>query len=61
MPKVKLNQETVFQYQGITLFPELNEVSNEQLEVLKTAKLSIDFGILELIEEPQAPEVEKKK
>jgi hypothetical protein len=48
MPKVKLNQDTMFQYDGVTLFPDWNEVSKEDLEKLKTASLSIELGILEL-------------
>lgn len=47
MAKVKLNQETVFQYDGVVLFPEWNDVSQEDLEKLKTATLSIELGILE--------------
>jgi hypothetical protein len=52
MPKVKLNQETVFQYDGVLLFPEWNEVTADELEKLKTAKLSIQVGILELEDSP---------
>jgi len=48
MPKIKLNQETVFQYDGVTLFPEWNDVSNEDMDKLKTAKLSFNLGILEI-------------
>lgn len=47
MPQVKLNQETVFQYDGVTLFPDWNEVSDEDFAKLKTATLSFDLGILE--------------
>lgn len=52
MPKVKLNQETVFQYDGVLLFPEWNDVTAEELEKLKTAKLSIQVGILEFEDKP---------
>jgi hypothetical protein len=52
MPKVKVNQETVFQYDGVLLFPEWNEVTADELEKLKTAKLSIQVGILELEDSP---------
>ncbi|MFM6349358.1 MAG: hypothetical protein ACKPFK_30075 [Dolichospermum sp.] len=55
MAKVKLNQETVFQYDGVVLFPEWNSVSKEDLEKLKTATLSIELGILEF----EAEEAEK--
>jgi hypothetical protein len=51
MAKVKLNQETVFQYDGVVLFPEWNKVSDEDLLKLKTAKLAIEQGILEIEEE----------
>ena len=47
MPKVKLNQETVFQYDGVLLFPEWNNVSKEDLEKLQTAKLAVELGVLE--------------
>ena len=55
MAKVKLNQETVFQYDGVVLFPEWNDVSQEDFEKLKTATLSIELGILEF----EAEEIEK--
>lgn len=47
MPKVKVNQETIFQYDGVLLFPEWNNVSKEDLEKLKTATLAVELGILE--------------
>ena len=47
MPKVKLNQETVFQYDGVLLFPEWNKVSKEDLEKLQTATLAVELGVLE--------------
>jgi hypothetical protein len=50
MQKVTLNQETVFQYDGVLLYPGLNTVTDEQLEKLKTATLSVEFGVLELPE-----------
>lgn len=54
MAKVKLNQETVFQYDGVVLFPEWNNVSKEDFEKLKTATLSVELGILEFeAEEPK--------
>jgi hypothetical protein len=58
MPKVKLNQDTMFQYDGVTLFPDWNAVSKEDLEKLKTASLSIELGILEL--EGEKPLKDKK-
>jgi len=48
MTKVKLNQETVFQYDGVVLFPEWNEVNKEDFEKLQTATLALELGILEL-------------
>ena len=48
MTKVKLNQETVFQYDGVVLFPEWNDVSKEDFEKLKTATLAVELGVLEL-------------
>jgi hypothetical protein len=48
MKKVKLNQETVFQYDGVVLFPEWNEVNKEDFEKLQTATLALELGILEL-------------
>ena len=47
MTKVKLNQETVFQYDGVVLFPEWNNVSKEDFDKLQTATLSVELGILE--------------
>ena len=47
MPKVKLNQETVFHYDSVLLFPEWNNVSKEDFEKLQTAKLAVELGILE--------------
>ena len=47
MPKVKLNQETVFQYDGVVLFPEWNNVSDADLAKLQTATLAVELGILE--------------
>jgi hypothetical protein len=47
MKKVKLNQETVFQYDGVVLFPEWNEVNKEDFEKLQTATLALELGILE--------------
>ena len=54
MPKVKLNQETVFQYDGVLLFPEWNNVSKEDFEKLQTAKLAVELGVLEF-EAEKAP------
>ncbi len=48
----------MFQYDGVTLFPDWNEVSKEDLEKLKTASLSIELGILEL--EGEKPLKDKK-
>jgi hypothetical protein len=47
MKKVKLNQETVFQYDGVVLFPEWNEINKEDFEKLQTATLALELGILE--------------
>ena len=54
MPKVKLNQETVFQYDGVVLFPEWNNVSKEDFDKLQTATLAVELGILEF-EAEKAP------
>jgi hypothetical protein len=59
MPKVKLNQETVFQYDGVLLFPEWNNVSKEDFEKLQTAKLAVELGILEF-EAEKAEKLSKK-
>ncbi|CAB5223290.1 hypothetical protein UFOVP380_30 [uncultured Caudovirales phage] len=48
MPKAKNNQETIFQYDGVLLLPGENTVTEEEFKRLKTAKLSIEHGILEL-------------
>jgi hypothetical protein len=58
MKKVKLNQETVFQYDGVVLFPEWNEINKEDFEKLQTAKLAFELGILEL--EGEKPLKDKK-
>jgi len=56
MTKVKLNQETVFQYDGVVLFPEWNEVNKEDFEKLQTATLALELGILELeVEKAEKP------
>lgn len=54
MAKVKLNQETVFQYNGVVLFPEWNNVSKEDFEKLQSATLAVELGILEF-EDEKAP------
>jgi hypothetical protein len=61
MPKVKLNQDTMFQYDGVTLFPDWNEVSKEDLEKLKTATLALELGILELEAEKAEKPLKDKK
>ena len=56
MKKVKLKQETVFQYDGVVLFPEWNNVSKEDFEKLQTATLALELGILELeVEKAEKP------
>ena len=59
MPKVKLNQETFFQYDGVTLFPEWNEISESDFEKLKSATLSFDLRVLETTESLE-PKVKNK-
>ena len=48
MPKAKNNQETIFQYDGVLLLPGDNTVTEDDFKKLKTAKLSIEHGIIEL-------------
>ena len=61
MKKVKLNQETVFQYDGVVLFPEWNEVNKEDFEKLQTATLALELGILELETEKAEKPLKDKK